>query len=306
VAASLLAIALPAFAQTSRPSPPAGPSVAALADAAYDEKRYGAAGFLYAAAVADGSRNNHHAYNAACSFALAGQSDLAFEFLNRAFELGYREVQHVEIDPDLTSLHADPRWPAAIARCRAEEDKYLASVANRELRAELLKMRQADQDMRFRVMAAAEDPAQRNTKAFHDLMQQAGGVDTKNTARMKEIIAAHGWPGVKLVGADGASAAWLLVQHADADREFQKQCLELMSKAVEQGDASGRELAYLTDRIRLADGQKQLYGTQFMTGPDGKTTMRPCEDEANLDQRRSAVGLEPIAEYRARMETPGR
>ena len=137
-------------------------------------------------------------------------------------------------------------------------------------------------------------------------MQQAGQVDAKNTARMKEIIAAHGWPGVKLVGSDGASAAWLLVQHADADREFQKQCLERMKKAVEQGDASGRELAYLTDRVLLAEGKKQVYGTQFMTGPDGQTTMRPCEDEANLDQRRASVGLEPIAEYRSRIEAQGR
>ncbi len=42
-----------------------------------------------------------------------------------------------------------------------------------------------------------------------------------NTQAMKQIVAQHGWPGEKLVGAMGAQAAWLLVQHVDHDREFQ-------------------------------------------------------------------------------------
>src|SRR3712207_6585139 len=32
-------------------------------------------------------------------------------------------------------------------------------------------------------------------------------LDRKHTARMKAIVAAHGWPGRSLVGEDGASAA---------------------------------------------------------------------------------------------------
>jgi hypothetical protein len=39
-------------------------------------------------------------------------------------------------------------------------------------------------------------------------------VDRDNTARLREIIGRHGWPGHRLVGQAGAHAAWLLAQHA--------------------------------------------------------------------------------------------
>jgi hypothetical protein len=48
-------------------------------------------------------------------------------------------------------------------------------------------------------------------------------VDRANTARLKEIVAEHGWPGYQLVGEAAAHAAWLLAQHAPPD--FQEQCL---------------------------------------------------------------------------------
>jgi hypothetical protein len=57
------------------------------------------------------------------------------------------------------------------------------------------------------------------------------------------VIEKHGWPGKSLVGADGAQAAWLLVQHADLDREFQRQCLPLLKEAAEKGEASKQNLA---------------------------------------------------------------
>src|SRR5205085_1172028 len=79
----------------------------------------------------------------------------------------------------------------------------------------------------------------------------------------------RGWPGKSLVGVDGANAAWLLVQHADQGRAFQKRCLPLLEAAVKKGEATGVQLAYLSDRVRVGAGEKQVYGTQFRT-VDGK------------------------------------
>ena len=55
-------------------------------------------------------------------------------------------------------------------------------------------------------------------------------------------------------------------------------------------------VASLTDRVLLAEGTKQRYGTQ-VTVVDGKWTPRPLEDEAHVDKRRAAAGLSPLAEY---------
>jgi hypothetical protein len=38
-------------------------------------------------------------------------------------------------------------------------------------------------------------------------------IDEDNLAFLTEVIARHGWLGSALVGEDGASACWLMVQH---------------------------------------------------------------------------------------------
>ncbi|MCE9573323.1 MAG: hypothetical protein K8W52_09215 [Deltaproteobacteria bacterium] len=117
-------------------------------------------------------------------------------------------------------------------------------------------------------------------------------IDKRDTAALAAMIDAHGWPGVRLVGKDGAHAAWLLAQHADLDRAFQKRCLALLEVAVAHGDAAPNEYAYLYDRVALAEHRLQRYGTQVMG-----TEPAPLEDPANVDARRSAVGLGPLDEY---------
>ena len=102
------------------------------------------------------------------------------------------------------------------------------------------------------------------------------------------------------MGDDGANAAWLLVQHADADPKFQRRCLDLMTQLP--GDQVPKtKVAYLTDRVLLAEGKKQIYGTQF-TQQDGKWAPRPLEDEKNVEQRRAEAGLPPLDEYIRQLE----
>jgi hypothetical protein len=124
--------------------------------------------------------------------------------------------------------------------------------------------------------------------------------DNENTSWLKELVENRGWPTRTLVGKDGANAAWLLIQHADADPKFQRKCLDLMVTLPRQ-EVSQADVAYLTDRVLLAEGKKQVYGTQF-TSIDGKLQPQPLEDEANVDQRRAEVGLPTLAEYAKKME----
>ncbi|GEM_PF-522232 len=161
----------------------------------------------------------------------------------------------------------------------------LKSVANNALRLELLQMQKEDQTARIKAETAHGD---------HALFAEVERIDAKNTARMKEIVKQHGWPGKRLVGTDGATAAWLLVQHADKDPVFQKHCLELM-KAAPKGEIRMHDIAYLTDRVLVNEGKKQIYGTQFIF-KNGKPVPQPIEDEANVDKRRKEAGLPPLAE----------
>lgn len=47
----------------------------------------------------------------------------------------------------------------------------------------------------------------------------------------------------------------------------------------------------------MYDNKKQLYGTQYRMGPDGKSEIYPIDDIAQLDQRRLSMGLSTFAYY---------
>ena len=70
----------------------------------------------------------------------------------------------------------------------------------------------------------------------------------------------YGWPGTSLVGLDGCRAAWVIAQNAISLPEFQRQCLLLLKVAAEHGEASSRQVAFLTDRILFNERKPQMYG----------------------------------------------
>ncbi|MFT4198522.1 MAG: hypothetical protein QM601_11555 [Pseudoxanthomonas sp.] len=280
LACSLLPGALQAQSATS-----------AQAEAAYQAKDYAACAKLYDQLSA--AEAEHDAgYNSACCYALQGDKMAAFARLGKAVDKDSVSPRMLEGDADLASLRTDKRWPGLIARAQAAEDRRLAGV-DRPLREQLLQRAQKDQAARQAMI---------DSKYSDQTRQETAAIDRDNTAWLKQVVAEKGWPGVSMAGKDGAEAAWLLVQHADADAAFQAQVLTLMEAAVARHDASPDQFALLTDRVLLAQGKPQRYGTQFHTGDDGSVTMQPTEDLDGLDARRSAVGLPPIAEYKRMLE----
>jgi hypothetical protein len=99
-----------------------------------------------------------------------------------------------------------------------------------------------------------------------------------------------------LVADERAHIVWMLAQHADHDRAFQLRCLELLKRAVAEGEASPCNLAYLTDRVLLADDEPQIYGTQ-LTARNDELAPRRLRDPGTVDQRRAALGLETLNAY---------
>jgi hypothetical protein len=176
-----------------------------------------------------------------------------------------------------------------------EEPAPEGAPIDAKLRAELLARREEDQRIRKAVVGSGGrlTPEQR---------AEWERIDEANTTWLNDLVDARGWPGKSLVGEDGADAAWLFAQHADRHPPLQRKFLDLLRAAVAAGEASATDLAYMEDRIRVAEGRPQLYGTQF-TGVVVRYEPFPIEDEEHVDERRASVGLGPLADYAAQINS---
>lgn len=157
------------------------------------------------------------------------------------------------------------------------------------LASELKSMCEKDQDVRFQIIQSGKLHSEEGILALQK-------IDRENLPRLKAIVEQWGWPGFQLVGEEGEAAMWLLVQHCDADVEFQRVCLKLLKEAVLNGDASKKHCAYLEDRVLVHGGLSQLYGTQVLL-VDGEVVLNPVQDPEELDRRREEMGLNPLNKY---------
>ncbi|AFT72601.1 hypothetical protein B5T_04341 [Alloalcanivorax dieselolei B5] len=165
---------------------------------------------------------------------------------------------------------------------------------NQNLADELVMMMREDQRLLQQLFDSGELPA----GSYHPRMK---ALHQQNTSRLKEIMRHHGWPGLSLVGKDGAKAAWLIAQHSVSEPEFMAECAGLLEEAVSKDDTEGWQLAFLQDRVRTLSGNPQYYGTQFDTDEQGWPTPFPIEEPATVNARRARLGMNTLEERQEQM-----
>jgi len=164
----------------------------------------------------------------------------------------------------------------------------------------------ADPALRARLIAGLErDRITRRRlvdegKLFVGYAPEMERVHLENAAALDAVLAEHGWPGTALAGADGCAAAWAIAMHAIGLPALQRRALALLEEAVARGDAPPELAARLVDRIRFNEGRPQRYGTIFDWDERGALSPGPIEAAEDVDRRRAAVGLPPLAEEIAR------
>lgn len=250
-------------------------SLVARAEAAYAAQDYAACAALFAQAA--------DPYNAACCHARAGDRDQAFAELAAAAEAGLRDVPHVAADPDLDSLHDDPRWSPFLERMKAAE------LAHRqEINVELERMFQEDQ---------ADRQGAYETIDWSKVTPR----DVARRARLREILAAGG-----VKAADDYFHAAMLLQHGDTLADYE-QAHRLAAKAAELDphNTTARWLAAAAeDRALMQQGKPQKYATQFRK-ENGRWVVYTV-DPAVTDDERARWSCPPLAEAQRRAEQMNR
>ena len=159
----------------------------------------------------------------------------------------------------------------ACPQAELEKEQFLAkrpslepvtNITRPALQNELLQMEREDQAVRERFIAAInahggdlpmDDPAR----------LAANHVDEVNLPKLKHIINQDGFPTTVMVGIEGVQAAFLLATHADDDPLFQAKILKIITPRLRKNEIDGNQYALLTDRVLVAQGKTQRYGTQF-------------------------------------------
>jgi hypothetical protein len=160
-------------------------------------------------------------------------------------------------------------------------------MVNEALRAELVAMREEDKQVRQELVDSGE--------LGGSYVPRMEAVHRKNAARLRELIAAHGWPTVDLAGQDGAEAAWLIAQHAIGEPSFQQDVLRNLANCAAEGCVPAWHAAYLEDRIAMQEGRPQRYGSQWLDDPlDGRVRPWKLVDPDRVDEFRAHVGLKPL------------
>jgi uncharacterized protein DUF6624 len=160
-------------------------------------------------------------------------------------------------------------------------------MVDEQLRAELVAMEQEDRRVRGELAATGH--------LGGEYVPRMEELHRKNAARLRELIARHGWPSEDRAGKEGAESAWFIAQHAVGEPHFQREALRLLQACAGSGAVPGWHAAYLEDRIAMHEGRPQQFGTQWLDDPrDGRTRPWTLVDPTHLNEWRRQVGLGPL------------
>lgn len=117
-----------------------------------------------------------------------------------------------------------------------------------------------------------------------------------NEKKIRAILDNYGWPSKEIIGERGNRTICNVIQHAENDIRIKY--LPMMKKAVLDKQLNPQLLVRAEDRIATEEGGLQIYGGQMKYYPETKSfNVWPVFDPVNIDQRRAAIGLGPIAEH---------
>ncbi|MBK6704260.1 MAG: hypothetical protein IPG56_11230 [Caulobacteraceae bacterium] len=122
-------------------------------------------------------------------------------------------------------------------------------------------------------------------------------ISCENTIWMHAQLAEIDWFTIPVYGEQADASAWVIVQHADYDRPLQRNVLARLERLVTSGDTAGRNVAYLFDRLAVADGRPQRYGTQVRCAAGQWQIIGGAESERDLDGGRPPWALPTWARY---------
>jgi len=126
------------------------------------------------------------------------------------------------------------------------------------------------------------------------LMEQ---IDRQNLALVLEHLPPEGWYLKSQQGIEVATTAFLVIQHSDI--ETWRRFVPVLEALVPLGEVDGASFGLMYDRLALAEGRPQRYGSQ-MACIQGKWQVQNLEAPDAVNQRRRDMGFaQTLEDYEA-------
>ena len=232
-------------------------------------------------------------YLAAKAWAQAGNRGKALHYLALASRAGYDDIAQLRADSVFRPLYPDRRW----RRVLADVTKADAAL-NQALKTELADVYHLDQDIRVKIREEIKRTGP-ESPAVDAMDAQMDKTDEQCLARVLALIDQHGWPSSQLVGREGMHTVFTVLQHARPS--VQQKYLPRLRESAAKGELEQSSIALMEDRVLKDTGKPQVYGSQIRLNRETKKyEFFPIADGAHVEERRAAIGLEPLAEYAKR------
>lgn len=131
----------------------------------------------------------------------------------------------------------------------------------------------------------------KDKEEYNRLWKQIRIDDKNNQDFIDKHFENRGWLGEDEIGYEASTAQFLVLQHGPL--EFQLKWKSLFKQAVIQGKARKDYFALFIDRILLRQGEKQIFGTQWIKRKNYTELLNSIYLE-EINQNRKKIGLEPL------------
>jgi hypothetical protein len=180
-----------------------------------------------------------------------------------------------------------------------EKNQNKKAISDKDLTQEISNLIDSlytvDQDIQLKISSAAQNGENEKLK---ELFPKEKAIFKRHIPILKDIYKKIGYPTIELVGKENSTKFFTLVQHSDSDVDFQKEMLQEISREVKKGNVSGKNYAFLTDRVQIALQNTQVYGTQLdYNMKTGQAYPKKLIDSSKVNERRKEIGLTTLEEY---------
>lgn len=126
-------------------------------------------------------------------------------------------------------------------------------------------------------------------------------MDDENLKALLAMVPPEGWFLKSRYGEKAARAAFLIIQHSDLEQW--RRFVPILEPLVAAGEVNGSSFGLMFDRLAVAEGRPQRYGSQLHC-EGGRWVPDPLEDPARVEELRRALGfLQTYADYVASWTT---